>query len=70
MSEQAPILLWFRRDLRLDDSPMLFEAAATGRPILPVALPEVMAEGLGAAAAWRYGRALEAFAARLKDALG
>jgi len=29
-------LLWFRRDLRLHDSPALLDAAADGRPVAPV----------------------------------
>lgn len=32
----TPILLWFRRDLRLSDNPALQWALAQGRPILPV----------------------------------
>lgn len=31
-----PIIVWFRRDLRLDDHPPLAEAVASGRPIVPV----------------------------------
>ncbi|MES2143916.1 MAG: deoxyribodipyrimidine photo-lyase, partial [Pseudomonadota bacterium] len=31
-----PLILWFRRDLRLADHPMLTAAAASGQPILPV----------------------------------
>ena len=33
-----PVILWFRRDLRLQDNPALTHAAETGRPILPVAI--------------------------------
>ena len=29
----APVLVWFRRDLRLDDQPALRAAVATGRPV-------------------------------------
>ena len=28
-----PVVLWFRRDLRLHDNPALNQAAATGRPV-------------------------------------
>jgi deoxyribodipyrimidine photo-lyase len=28
----TPVILWFRRDLRLADNPALTQAAATGRP--------------------------------------
>ena len=32
----APVIVWFRRDLRLDDHPALCRALATGAPLLPV----------------------------------
>ena len=32
----TPIVLWFRRDLRLADNPVLAKAAASGAPIVPV----------------------------------
>ena len=31
-----PVILWFRRDLRLQDNPALNHAAETGRPVVPV----------------------------------
>lgn len=31
-----PIIVWFRRDLRIDDHPALAHAAATGEPIVPL----------------------------------
>ncbi len=34
--EQAPILLWFRQDLRLADNPALHAAAISGRPVIPL----------------------------------
>lgn len=57
----TPILLWFRRDLRLSDHPALHAAAATGRPVIPVFLHD---EGLriGAAPLLRIGMAAEALA--------
>ncbi|WP_082915032.1 cryptochrome/photolyase family protein [Paramagnetospirillum marisnigri] len=48
----APILVWFRRDLRLDDNPALAEAAATGRPVLPVYVHDEDSAG-----AWAEGGA-------------
>src|SRR5262249_47437799 len=39
-----PIILWFRRDLRLADNPALAAAAKTGRAILPVF---ILDEGTG-----------------------
>ncbi|MFC7333494.1 cryptochrome/photolyase family protein [Rhodocista pekingensis] len=32
----APILVWFRQDLRLGDNPALSDAARSGRPVVPV----------------------------------
>jgi deoxyribodipyrimidine photo-lyase len=32
----APIIVWFRQDLRLRDNPALCAAAATGRPVIPL----------------------------------
>ena len=54
-NEQKPILLWFRRDLRLDDNHALQAAAASGRPIIPLYIREPEARGcgpLGAAQGW------------------
>ncbi len=61
----APLILWFRRDLRLADNPMLTWAVGTGRPLIPVFVfdPD---EDLGAAPKWRMGLAVESFAERLE----
>lgn len=32
----APVIMWFRQDLRLADNPALHAAAATGAPVIPV----------------------------------
>lgn len=61
-----PLILWFRRDLRLADNPMLAEAAATGRPLIPVFVLDPETEAMGAAPKWRLGRALEVFGATLQ----
>lgn len=61
----TPLIVWFRRDLRLDDNPMLAAAAATGRPLIPVFVADASVTGLGAAARWRMGQAVESFAQRL-----
>ncbi|GHC62054.1 cryptochrome/photolyase family protein [Neogemmobacter tilapiae] len=60
-----PLILWFRRDLRLDDNPMLQAALETGRPLLPVFILDPETEALGAAPLWRMGLAVGAFAERL-----
>jgi len=65
----APMILWFRRDLRLDDHPMLQAALATGRPLIPVFLLDPETEAQGAAPKWRLGLGVRAFAATL-DGIG
>ncbi len=57
-------ILWFRRDLRLSDLPML-DAARSG-PVLPVFVLDPETEALGAAAKWRLAEAISAFASRLE----
>ena len=61
----APLLLWFRRDLRLSDLPMLAAAGVTGRPLIPVFVLDPETEALGAAAKWRLGQGLAVFGQRL-----
>jgi deoxyribodipyrimidine photo-lyase len=68
MSE-TPLILWFRRDLRLGDHPMLAAALATGRPLVPVFVLDDETSGLGAAPKWRLGLSVAAFAAAL-DGIG
>ncbi|WP_170442530.1 cryptochrome/photolyase family protein [Ruegeria arenilitoris] len=58
--EQSPIILWFRRDLRLSDHPALAAAAQTGRPVIPVFLRDQLVDDLGAAPKWRLGLGLAA----------
>ena len=60
-----PLILWFRRDLRLSDHPMLAAAVASGRPLIPVFICDAQVEGLGAAAKWRLGLGVERFAQAL-----
>lgn len=63
--DERPIILWFRRDLRLADHPMLAAAAATGRPLIPVFIHDAGIAALGAAPRWRLGLAVETFAGTL-----
>lgn len=65
MTDDAPLILWFRRDLRLSDHPMLTAAAASGRPVIPVFVLDPETAAIGAAARWRLGLALAAFAGTL-----
>ena len=57
----SPVILWFRRDLRLADHPMLTAAVASGRPVLPVFILDHETEAQGAAARWRLGLAVASF---------
>jgi deoxyribodipyrimidine photo-lyase len=62
-----PLILWFRRDLRLDDNPMLAAAAATGRPLVPVFIADDQVTGIGAAPRWRWGEGIAAFDGALRE---
>ena len=62
---QPPIIIWFRRDLRLSDLPMLAAAHETGRPIIPVFICDEEVAALGAAARWRLGLSIEVFSQSL-----
>ncbi len=48
----APVAVWFRQDLRLEDNPAWAAAARSGRPVLPLFVWAPEDEG-----AWRPGRA-------------
>ena len=63
-----PLILWFRRDLRLDDLPMLSAALASGQPLIPVFILDPETEALGAAPKWRLGLGIDAFAKTLAAA--
>ena len=57
----GPLILWFRRDLRLADHPMLTAAVQAGRAVVPVVILDPQTEAQGAAALWRWGLAVAAF---------
>ncbi|MBX3446158.1 MAG: deoxyribodipyrimidine photo-lyase [Parvibaculaceae bacterium] len=63
-ADGAPIVMWFRRDLRLDDNPALDAALRSGAPLLPLFIldPDDMP---GAASRWWLHHSL----ASLSDAL-
>ncbi|MBW6424770.1 DNA photolyase family protein [Rhizobium sp. XQZ8] len=72
MSEQkpAPSILWFRKDLRLDDNPALHAAIEAGGPVIPVYIrePEHLNVGpLGAAQAWWLHHSLTGLKTSLKS---
>ncbi len=66
-ADRSPVIVWFRRDLRLADNPALAEAMASGRPIVPVYILDAATEGraLGAASLWWLDKSLRALAADL-----
>ncbi|HRX49853.1 MAG TPA: deoxyribodipyrimidine photo-lyase [Candidatus Krumholzibacteria bacterium] len=67
MSQSAPVLLWFRQDLRLDDHAALLAAAATDRPVLPVFVLEDVGDWRwGGASRWWLHRSLAALDADLR----
>ena len=59
-------LVWFRRDLRLDDHAALVAACKNG-PVIPVFIREPAVDALGAAPKFRLGLGLEAFAEKLES---
>ena len=61
----APTILWFRRDLRLQDNAALTAAVSNGGPIIPVFICDEQVEALGAAPKWR----LNAGVAELQNTL-
>ncbi|MGZ8362269.1 MAG: cryptochrome/photolyase family protein [Caulobacteraceae bacterium] len=67
-SPDAPVMMWFRRDLRLADNPALAEAAAFGRPIIPVFVLDEAdgARPLGGASKWWLDKSVTALGESLK----
>jgi deoxyribodipyrimidine photo-lyase len=55
-----PLIWWVRRDLRLRDNPLLAQAVASGRELIPVFILDLETERLGAAPKWRLGLGVEA----------
>ncbi len=67
MDDTKPIIMWFRRDLRLSDHAALSAACETGRPVIPVFIHDGLVEQLGAAPKWRLGLGLGALGQTLAD---
>jgi deoxyribodipyrimidine photo-lyase len=66
----APVLLWFRRDLRLRDNPSVVAAFRSGRPVIPVFILEIAgpARPPGAASLWWLDKSLKSLGADLAAA--
>ncbi|WP_377505084.1 cryptochrome/photolyase family protein [Octadecabacter sp. R77987] len=65
MTDKSPIILWFRRDLRLADHPALTAAAKTGRPVIPLFILDEVVETHGAAPKFRLGLSVGSLATSL-----
>lgn len=68
-TEAAPVILWFRQDLRLADNPALTHAVGTGRPVIPVYILDQGAtvRPMGAASLWWLDKSLRALDASLRE---
>ncbi len=61
ISTHRPVLLWFRRDLRLSDHPALSAAVASGHPVIPVYILDDETPGqwkAGGASRWWLAQSL------------
>ncbi|MFK7835847.1 MAG: deoxyribodipyrimidine photo-lyase [Sulfitobacter sp.] len=67
MTNTPPILMWFRRDLRLSDHAALTAACASGHPVIPVFVHDPLVDKLGAAPKWRLGLGVETLAQSLES---
>ena len=68
----APVIVWFRQDLRLADNPALHAAAATGSPVFPVFILDDDAAGdwkPGSASRWWLRKSLAALDESLHGSL-
>jgi deoxyribodipyrimidine photo-lyase len=65
---EAPVIVWFRQDLRLTDNPALAAAVAGGRAIVPLFVLHDAADGRawGAASLWWLDKSLKALDADLR----
>lgn len=66
----APVILWFRQDLRLQDNPALAAAHGRGGPVVPVYILDDAAEGrwpAGGASRWWLHHSLAALDAALRE---
>ena len=64
---KSPIIMWYRRDLRLGDHEALTAACAADRPVIPVFIHDDQVAGLGAAPKMRMGLSVASLAKDLAD---
>jgi deoxyribodipyrimidine photo-lyase len=72
MKNPAPLIVWFRNDLRLADNPALTHAADSGRPLIALYILDESAglRPLGAASRWWLDKSLTSLAQDLRDQIG
>ncbi|MFQ1701230.1 cryptochrome/photolyase family protein [Loktanella agnita] len=64
---KSPVIMWFRRDLRLGDHQALTAACDSGHPVIPVFIHDEVVESHGAAPKFRLGLSLADLAQSLED---
>lgn len=70
MTDQKPIIVWFRQDLRVADNPALSAAVDTGQPVIPVYILDDQTPGdwkPGGAARWWLHHSVAVLADSLND---
>ncbi len=69
MATNAPIIVWFRQNLRLHDNPVLHAAAAQKAPLLLIYIDDTTTHAwqAGAASRWWLHHSLQAFAHELAE---
>lgn len=69
MADERPVILWFRRDLRLADNPAVHAAVDSGAPVIPVyVLDRDRPRRMGGAHVWWLDKSLRSLAASLGKA--
>lgn len=68
VDSETPVILWFRRDLRLKDHPGVISALHSGRPIVPIYIHDesIYNRPLGAASKWWLHRSLKTLGEELE----
>lgn len=65
----APVIIWFRNDLRIEDNPALYAARESGRPVIAIYILDEEAEhASGAASRWWLHHSLQSLSNDLKQA--
>ena len=63
-----PVIIWFRRDLRLADNPALHAAVTSGKPVIALYIDETdAARPLGSASRWWLHHSLERLCADMSE---